>query len=200
MWECKDRGHKCHPCKPALAWSEGTWCFGSPKIPIYPLPILPISPHPHFPALPTSPRAHNRHPPPNANHCPSFQLLSTEPWREVGIIRITSFPLENVKKGAEEERPCHRPLNHHVPHSRPSVQTRNAGVNGGKWGSHPTLRVKKSPGGLEGCCTPQISPQTTECPCRLLPHLLLVLLLALLCLLPHITPWLELSYLRSPPL
>ncbi|XP_047910713.1 protein KASH5 isoform X2 [Anser cygnoides] len=34
----------------------------------------------------------------------------------------------------------------------------------------------------------------------LVPHLLLVLLLALLCLLHHIAPWLELSYLRSPPL
>lgn len=160
----------------------------------------PLSSPPHIPQGPQPPT------PPNANHCPTFQLLSTEPWREVGIIRITSFPLENVKKGAEEERPCHRRLNHHVPHSRPSVQTRNAGVHGGKWRSHchgsqhPTLRVRKSPGGLEGCRTPQISPQTTECPCRLLPHLLLVLLLALLCLLPHITPWLELSYLRSPPL
>ncbi|XP_071886407.1 uncharacterized protein [Anas platyrhynchos] len=51
------------------------------------------------------------------------------------------------------------------------------------------------------------SPQPSQCvdqKCRrkwwLLPHLLLVLLLALLCLLPHITPWLELSYLRSPTL
>lgn len=165
-----------------------------PRIPQGPSPPPPPMPITAPVSSPPASSSHRRAPEPEA------QLLSTEPWREVGIIRITSFPLENVKKGAEEERPCHRPLNHHVPHSRPSVWTRNAGVNGGKWGSHPTLRVKKSPGGLEGCCTPQISPQTTECPCRLLPHLLLVLLLALLCLLPHITPWLELSYLRSPTL
>lgn len=185
----------------------------SPYCPFPPTPTFQPSPHPPVPITTTTPMpitAPVSSPPASSSHRrapePEAQLLSTEQCREVGIIRITSFPPGNVKRGAEEERPCHRPLNHHVPHSHPSVQTRNAGAHGGKWGSHchgsqhPTLRVRKSPGGLEGCCTPQISPQTTECPCRLLPHLLLVLLLALLCLLLHITPRLELSYLRSPPL